>query len=82
MTETAHTGLGTALVTGAGRRIGKAIALDLARHGWRVGVHYATSRAEAEAVAAEICSTGAGAVALRADLADTAAAAALSLSRM
>ena len=77
MVETANTGPGIALITGAGRRIGKAIALDLARHGWRIGVHYASSRAEAEGVAAEIRATGAAAVALGADLADAAAAAAL-----
>jgi NAD(P)-dependent dehydrogenase (short-subunit alcohol dehydrogenase family) len=75
--ETAETAPGTALITGAGRRIGKAIALDLARHGWRVGVHYAASRAEAESVAAEIGATGVDAAALGADLADAAAAAAL-----
>ena len=36
----------TALITGAARRIGRAIALDLAAHGWRVGIHYRRSRAE------------------------------------
>ncbi|HAD24793.1 MAG TPA: short-chain dehydrogenase, partial [Alphaproteobacteria bacterium] len=30
------------LVTGAARRIGRAIATDLAAHGWHVGVHYGT----------------------------------------
>ena len=30
----------TALITGAARRIGRAIALDLAAHGWRVAIHY------------------------------------------
>jgi RNA polymerase sigma-70 factor (ECF subfamily) len=39
-----------ALVTGAARRIGRAIALDLARHGWDVAVHYGRSRGEAEDV--------------------------------
>lgn len=57
-----------ALVTGAARRIGRAIALDLARHGWAVAVHYARSGAEADAVASEIRSTGGNAIALRADL--------------
>jgi NAD(P)-dependent dehydrogenase (short-subunit alcohol dehydrogenase family) len=77
LAETADTGPGTALITGAGRRIGRAIALDLGRNGWRVGVHYASSRAEAETVASEIRAMGAGAVALGADLADAAAASAL-----
>jgi NAD(P)-dependent dehydrogenase (short-subunit alcohol dehydrogenase family) len=64
-----------ALVTGAGRRIGKAIALDLARSGWCVGVHYASSKAEAEAVVARIEAEGGRAAALSADLADVAATA-------
>ena len=33
-----------ALVTGAGVRVGHAIARDLARHGWRVAAHYRTHR--------------------------------------
>ena len=40
---------GTVLVTGAGRRLGRAIALDFANRGWRVGVHYGSSAAEAQA---------------------------------
>jgi NAD(P)-dependent dehydrogenase (short-subunit alcohol dehydrogenase family) len=63
----------TALVTGAGRRIGRAIALDLARRNWRVGIHYAASRPEAEAVVAEIRASGGAASALQADLADASA---------
>lgn len=57
-----------ALVTGAGKRIGRAIALDLAAHGWAVGVHYLQSSAEADAVVAEIRAGGGRAVALPADL--------------
>jgi NAD(P)-dependent dehydrogenase (short-subunit alcohol dehydrogenase family) len=39
------------LVTGAAKRIGRVIALDLAQHGFRVAIHYQTSRKEAEDVA-------------------------------
>ncbi|MDC8760416.1 SDR family oxidoreductase [Janthinobacterium fluminis] len=59
-----------ALVTGAARRIGRAIALALARDGWDVAVHYRGSAAEAEATAAEIRALGRRAAALRCDLAD------------
>ncbi|MEI8394663.1 MAG: SDR family oxidoreductase [Rhodospirillaceae bacterium] len=58
-----------ALITGAGQRIGRAIALDLARHGWAVGVHYRRSAAEAAEVVAAIEQQGGRAVALQADLA-------------
>ena len=64
---------GTALVTGAGRRIGKAIALDLAAHGYRVAVHANSSAAEAEAVAASIRDAGGVAAVFIADLSDRAA---------
>ncbi|UPT61984.1 MAG: SDR family NAD(P)-dependent oxidoreductase [Hyphomonadaceae bacterium JAD_PAG50586_4] len=42
-----------ALVTGAGQRLGRAVALELAAHGWGVVVHYRRSADEAEAVAVE-----------------------------
>ncbi|HUN46601.1 MAG TPA: SDR family oxidoreductase [Stellaceae bacterium] len=58
----------TALVTGGGKRIGRAIALALAADGWAVGVHYGRSRDEAESVAREIAAKGGRAVALAADL--------------
>ena len=48
-----HQGPATALVTGAARRLGRAIALDLAQRGWSVGVHYHASAAEALAVVEE-----------------------------
>jgi pteridine reductase len=57
-----------ALVTGAGRRIGRAIALDLANHGATIAVHYRTSQTEAEAVVAEIESKHGKAQAFRANL--------------
>jgi NAD(P)-dependent dehydrogenase (short-subunit alcohol dehydrogenase family) len=60
----------TALITGAARRIGRAIALDLAAHGWRVAIHYRRSRDEAEALAGEIARTGGTAAALYANLGD------------
>ncbi len=66
-----------ALVTGAARRIGREIALELARQGFDVAVHHRASAAEAEAVAAEARSLGARAWALAADLADEAACRAL-----
>ena len=43
----------TALVTGAGKRLGREIALGLARAGWRVAVHYRSSEAEALQTAQE-----------------------------
>lgn len=66
-----------ALVTGAGKRLGRHIALTLAQQGWDVAVHYRTSRAEAEATANEIRALGRQAVVLSADLSDEAAARAL-----
>ena len=59
---------GAALVTGAGRRIGRAIALDLAAQGWHVAVHHNRSADEAAEVVAEIEAGGGRAVALGADL--------------
>ncbi len=62
-----------ALVTGAARRIGRAIALHLAAHGWDVVLHHRSSAADAEATAAEVRALGAQAWLLAADLADEAA---------
>ncbi len=62
-----------ALITGAAQRIGKAIALDLASHGWAIAVHYRRSQAEAEALVNEISGRGGKAAAVACDLAREAA---------
>lgn len=67
----------TALVTGAGKRLGRALALEAARLGHDVAVHYHGSAGEAEAVAQDIRALGRRAVTLAADLLDDAAAQAL-----
>jgi NAD(P)-dependent dehydrogenase (short-subunit alcohol dehydrogenase family) len=58
----------TALVTGAGKRLGRAMALYLAKRGHDVAVHYASSAGEADAVVQEIRAMGRKAVTLQADL--------------
>lgn len=58
-----------ALITGAGQRLGRAVALELARAGWGVAIHYRNSAAEAEAVAAEARALGGAAAIVRGDLA-------------
>lgn len=60
---------GAALVTGAARRIGRAIALGLAADGWHVWVHFNRSAGEAEELVAAVVARGGSAGALRADLA-------------
>jgi NAD(P)-dependent dehydrogenase (short-subunit alcohol dehydrogenase family) len=57
-----------ALVTGAGARLGRAMAIYLAGRGHDVAVHYATSAAGAEETAAAVRALGRRAVTLRADL--------------
>ena len=57
-----------ALVTGAAKRIGRALALELAGAGFAVAVHYQRSRAEADALVAEIAKAGGKAAAIRANL--------------
>ncbi|NHZ40558.1 SDR family oxidoreductase [Massilia aquatica] len=66
-----------ALVTGAGRRIGRAIALGLARAGWDVALHYRSSEADAREVADAIRALGRRAALLQCDLADDAGVRAL-----
>lgn len=57
-----------ALVTGAGRRIGRALALELAAAGFHVAVHYGRSGEAAEETAALIAAAGGRASPLQADL--------------
>lgn len=65
----------TALVTGASRGIGRAIAWELAQEGWAVGINYRTHRQEAEEAAAAIRKAGSDAAAVAGDVADRAQAA-------
>src|SRR4029453_9175736 len=62
-----------ALVTGAGRDIGREIALVLGREGAAVAVNYVRSKDAAEATASAIRSAGGGAIAVEADVTDYAA---------
>lgn len=61
---------GKALITGAGRRLGREMALSLAKRGYDVALHYATSATEAEEVAALARAMGVQAVCVQADLLD------------
>ncbi|MEG9862073.1 MAG: SDR family oxidoreductase [Parvularculales bacterium] len=62
-----------ALITGAARRIGRAMALYMASNGWAVALHYNTSGDEATSLAQNITNNGGHAVAIQADLADSTA---------
>lgn len=57
-----------ALVTGAGKRLGRAMAVYLAGRGHDVAIHYATSQAEAEETATLVRALGRKAITLQADL--------------
>ncbi|MET3497546.1 NAD(P)-dependent dehydrogenase (short-subunit alcohol dehydrogenase family) [Variovorax boronicumulans] len=67
----------TVLVTGAGRRLGREIALALAAGGWQVAVHYRNSRADAEQTVADCAALSGDAALFEADLEDEQATRAL-----
>ncbi|MCB9681795.1 MAG: SDR family oxidoreductase [Alphaproteobacteria bacterium] len=58
-----------ALVTGAGHRVGRAIAVELAKAGFEVAIHYRTSRAGAEATLAAVRAAGSNGLLVHGDLA-------------
>lgn len=58
------------LITGAAKRLGRALALDFGRRGWAVGVHYLGSLNEAQDVVKEIKTAGGDAFAAGCDLAN------------
>lgn len=62
------------LITGGARRIGRAIALRLARSGCRLAIHYRSSQTDAAKTVADCMALGADAAAFAADLSDVAAA--------
>lgn len=62
--------IGTALVTGGAKRIGRAIVEDLAANGFAVAIHCNRSRADAETLAADIVASGGRAAVVSADLTD------------
>lgn len=68
--EAAANVTGAALVTGGARRLGRAMALALARRGHDVAIHYNGSAADAQRTVAEISALGVKAAALQADLLD------------
>ncbi len=63
---------GVALVTGASRRIGRTIALELARAGWDIGLHCRACDSDADSAAADIRGHGRRVALLAGDLADIA----------
>src|SRR6188768_4188213 len=58
----------TVLVTGAAKRLGRAIALDLAAQGWNIALHYNSSEDDADSAAQAVRAFGAEAATLKCDL--------------
>jgi NAD(P)-dependent dehydrogenase (short-subunit alcohol dehydrogenase family) len=73
LSKTPKPSRGTALVTGAAKRLGAKIALALATDGWDIAVHYGTSQEDAERSADAIRAVGRRALTIQADLSDEAA---------
>jgi NAD(P)-dependent dehydrogenase (short-subunit alcohol dehydrogenase family) len=69
--------INTILVTGAGQRIGRAIALEMGRNGWQVAIHFNSSSSDAGTVVDEITDAGGVAIAVQADLTDEVAVSSL-----
>jgi NAD(P)-dependent dehydrogenase (short-subunit alcohol dehydrogenase family) len=64
----AENGPRTVLITGAARRIGRALALDLSRAGWTIAIHYRKAALEADRLVTEIKAKGGRAKSFQADL--------------
>jgi NAD(P)-dependent dehydrogenase (short-subunit alcohol dehydrogenase family) len=60
------------LVTGAAKRLGRAIALELARDGWDVAIHYNSSEKDAEDAAEQVRKAGQRVTTVKADLSNEA----------
>ena len=66
---TSTSAAGTVLITGGAKRLGRALVLDLARHGYDIVLHYNASEREARATAADAQTQGVKVALLQADLA-------------
>lgn len=61
--------MSVALVTGAAKRLGREIAMQLARKGWDIAAHYLSSEDDAKGLAADVKALGRQCVLIKADLA-------------